>query len=68
MAVALLADDADAVDVLGDDFDGGLGLLLANGGDLKGLLLDGGIPFGLDMARALHPAETDQGSGEQDED
>jgi hypothetical protein len=60
----LLADDADAVDVLGDDFDGGLGLLLANGGDLKGLLLDGGIPFGLHVARALDPAEADQGNGQ----
>lgn len=43
--VALLADGADAVDVLGDDLDGGLRLPLADGDDLRGLLLDGGIPF-----------------------
>lgn len=38
---ALLSDDADAVDVLGDDLDGGLRLPLADGGGLQGLLLDG---------------------------
>jgi hypothetical protein len=33
--VALLADDADAVDVLGDDLDGGLRLPLADGGGCR---------------------------------
>ncbi|OPZ03576.1 MAG: UvrABC system protein A [Alphaproteobacteria bacterium ADurb.BinA305] len=36
-------------------------------GDLQGLLLDGGVPLGLNVARALDPAEADQCSGEQDE-
>jgi hypothetical protein len=43
--VALLADDADAVGVLGDDLDGGLRLPLTDGGGLQDLLLDGGIPL-----------------------
>lgn len=51
--VALLADDADAVDVLGDDLDGGLCLPLARGGGLQGFLLDGGIPLRLNVVRAL---------------
>ena len=38
--VALLADDADAVDVLGDDLDGGLGLTLAHCGGLQALLVE----------------------------
>ena len=59
--VALLADDADAVDVLGDNLDGGLRLSLADGGDLQGLLLDGGVPLGLNVARTLDPAEPNQG-------
>src|SRR5690606_16341662 len=58
--VAFLADDADAVDVLGDDLDGGLGLLLANGGGLQGLLLDGGVPLHLHVFGSLDPAEADQ--------
>ena len=45
--VALLADDSDAVDVLGDDLDGGLRLPLTDGGELQGLLLDGCVPLGL---------------------
>ena len=45
--VALLADDADAVDVLRDDLDGGLGLTQADGGGLQGLLLGGGVPMRL---------------------
>lgn len=62
---ALLADDADAVDVLGDDLDGGLRLPLAGGGGLQGLLLNGGIPLRLKVTRALNPAEADQGHGER---
>lgn len=58
--VALLADDADAVDVLGDDLDGGLRLPLTDGDDLQGLLLDGGVPLGLNVTRALDPAEANQ--------
>jgi len=58
--VALLADDADTVDVLGDDLDGGQRLMLADGGGLQGLLLDGGVPPGLNVTRALNPAEADQ--------
>ena len=65
--VALLADDADAVDVLGDDLDGGLRLPLADGGDLHGLLLDDGIPLRLNVACALDPAEADQGDAEHRE-
>ncbi len=38
--VALLADDADAGDVLGDDLDGGLGLTLAHCGGLQALLVE----------------------------
>lgn len=57
---ALLANDADAVDVLGDDLDGGLRLTLADGGGLQALLLDGSVPLGLNVARALDPAEPDQ--------
>jgi hypothetical protein len=64
---ALLADDADAVDVLGDDLDGGLRLPLAGGGGLQGLLLDGGIPLRLNVVRALDPAEADQGDDERRE-
>ena len=56
---ALLADDADAVDVLGDDLDGGLRLTLTDDGGLLGLLLGGGIPLRLDVTRALDPSETD---------
>ena len=58
--VALLADDADAVDVLGDDLDGGLRLPLADGGGLQGLLLDGGVPLRLNVARALIQPKADQ--------
>lgn len=50
--VTLLADYEDAVDVLGDDFDGGLLLPLTDGGDLQGLFLDGDVPLGLNVARA----------------
>ena len=57
---ALLADDADAVDVLRDDLDGGLGLTLADGGGLQGLFLGGGIPLRLNVARALDPAEANE--------
>jgi hypothetical protein len=46
--VALLADDADAVDVLGDDLDGGLRLPLADGGGLQGLLAGRRRPTGLE--------------------
>lgn len=53
--VALLADDADAIDVLRNDLDGGLRLPFADGGDLQGLLLDGGIPLRLNVARTLDP-------------
>ena len=60
MVSPLLADDADTVDVLGDDLDGGLCLTFADGGGLQGLLLGGGVPFRLHMARALHPAEANQ--------
>ena len=63
--VALFADDADAVDILGDDLDGGLGLPLADCGGLQCLLLNGGIPLRLNVPRALDPTEADQGSGEQ---
>jgi hypothetical protein len=55
--VALRADDADAVDVLGDNLDGGLRLPLADGGGLQGLLLDGGVPLGLSVAHALDLAK-----------
>src|SRR6218665_881863 len=58
--VALLTDDADAVDVLGDDLGGGLRLTLADGGGLLALLLDGGVPPGLNVARPRAPAEPDQ--------
>ena len=61
MVSPLLADDADTVDVLGDDLDGGLRLPLAGGGGLQGLLLDGGIPLRLNVARTLDPAEPNQG-------
>lgn len=61
--VALLADDADTVDVLGDDLDGGQRLMLADGGGLQGLLLAGGVPPGLNVTRALNPAEADQRDG-----
>lgn len=57
---ALLADDADAVDVLGDDLDGGLRLPLACCGGLQGLLLGGGVPLRLHVARTLDPAEANQ--------
>ena len=60
MVSPLLADDADTVDVFGDDLDGGLCLTFADGGGLQGLLLGGGVPFRLHMARALHPAEANQ--------
>ena len=62
--VALLAHDADAVDVLGDDLDGGLGLPLTDGSGLQGLLLDGSVPLGLNVARALDPAEANQGDSQ----
>ena len=55
--VALLADDAHAVDVLSDDLDGGLRLPLAGSDGLQGLLLDGGIPLRFNVTRALDPAE-----------
>ena len=63
--VALLADDADAVDVLGDDLDGGLCLPFADGSGLQGLLLDGCVPLGLSVARTLDPAEADEGDAER---
>lgn len=45
MVSPLLADDADTVDVLGDDLDGGLCLTFADGGGLQGLLLGGASHF-----------------------
>ncbi len=65
--VALFADDADAVDVFGDDLDGGLRLTLADGSDLQGLLLDGGIPLRLDVTRALDPSKSDQSGAKRRE-
>ena len=58
--VALFSDDLDAVDVLGDNLDGGFGLLDLHLG--LGLLLcgRGGVPLGLNVTRALEPAETEQ--------
>ena len=58
--VALFSDDLDAVDVLGDDLNGGFGLL-----DLHlrlGLLLCGrsSVPLGLNVTCALEPAEAEQ--------
>lgn len=54
---ALLPDDADAVNVLGDDLDGGLGLTLADGGNLQGLLLGGGVPLRLNgLTRSSTPS------------
>ena len=67
MVSPLLADDADAVDVLGDDLDGGLRLTLAHSGGLPGLLLDGGIPPGLDMLGPIDPAEPDQRDGQRNQ-
>lgn len=61
----LLTDDADAVDVLRDDLDGGFRLLLADGGSLLGLLLDGCIPLGLSVTRALDPAESNESDAER---
>ncbi len=49
--VALFSDDLDAVDVLGDDLDGGFGLLLCG---------CSGVPLGLNVTRALEPAEAEQ--------
>ena len=63
--LGLIADDADTVDVLRDDLDGGLRLPLADGGDLQGLLLYGGIPLRLNVARTLDPAEADEADAER---
>ena len=67
MVSPLLADDADAVDVLGDNLDGGLRLSLADGGGLQGLLLDGGIPLRLNVASAFDPTKANQGDAERRE-
>ena len=58
--VALFSDDLDAVDVSGDDLDGGFGLLDLHLG--LGLLLCGcgGIPLRLNVTRALESAEAEQ--------
>ncbi len=51
-------------DVLGDDLDCGLRLLLADGGDLQGLLLGGGIPTAIARCPRPHPAEANQGDSQ----
>ena len=65
MVSPLLADDADTVDVLGDDLDGGFGLTLTHGDGLQGLLLDGGVPLRLNVLGSFDPAEAGQGDGQR---
>lgn len=63
--VALFSDDLDAVDVLGDDLDGGFGLTdlqLGLGLLLRGL---GGVPLCLNVTGALEPAEAEQSDGKR---